>query len=52
MQTLTTLDLGENQIGDKGIQQLAEALRTNTVIFVLFFTSPIFSPATFSRRHS
>jgi hypothetical protein len=30
-QTLTTLNLHGNQIGDKGAQYLGEALRTNTV---------------------
>ena len=38
LQTLTTLEFGENEIGDKGAQHIADALRTNTVIFSLFDT--------------
>ena len=34
-QTLTTLDLGYNQIGNTGAQNLADALRNNTVILIL-----------------
>jgi len=38
-QTLTILDLRQNEIGDQETQHLAEALRNNTVnkIFILFF---------------
>jgi len=32
MQTLTTLNLSNNQIGDDGAQYLANALRNNHVI--------------------
>ena len=38
-QTLETLNLHENHIGSQGIQQLAEALRQNTVSLIL--TSPV-----------
>jgi ABC-type uncharacterized transport system substrate-binding protein len=34
-QTLTTLDLNYNQIGDAGAQYLADALRNNTVTLIL-----------------
>ncbi|CAF0863842.1 unnamed protein product [Adineta ricciae] len=36
-QTLTTLDLRWNQIGDEGAQHIADALRTNTVILISFY---------------
>jgi hypothetical protein len=34
MQTLTTLNLAQNEIGDKGAEHLANALRHNTVSLV------------------
>jgi Ran GTPase-activating protein (RanGAP) involved in mRNA processing and transport len=43
MQTLTTLDLQENQIGDEGAQHLAQALQNNTAR-QLFFRSTVYSP--------
>jgi hypothetical protein len=36
IQTLTTLDLGWNEIGVKGAQFLANALQTNTVRELLY----------------
>ena len=40
-QTLTTLSLWNNQIGEKGAQSIADALRTNTVsLFLLLTHSP------------
>jgi hypothetical protein len=36
IQTLTTLDLGRNQIGGEGAQYLAHALETNTVRKLLY----------------
>ena len=38
-QTLTTLDLGFNQIGPVGAQHLADALRNNTVTLFLLYSS-------------
>ncbi len=35
IQTLTTLDLSRNEIGDKGTQNLSDALRNNTVRQIL-----------------
>ncbi len=35
IQTLTTLHLGWNKIGDKGAQHLGDALKNNTVILIL-----------------
>ena len=39
-QTLTTLSLFNNQIGEKGAQSIADALRTNTVSLFLLLTHP------------
>ncbi len=39
IQTLTTLDLGNNHIGDHGPQHLAQALQNNTVRQVFFLTT-------------
>ena len=35
MQTLTELDLSENQIGESGADSLAEVLQNNKVVFIL-----------------
>jgi hypothetical protein len=37
IQTLTRLDLSENQIGDKGAQYLGEALKKNNYLNALMF---------------
>ena len=34
-QTLTTLDLSENEIGEEGAQHLADGLRNNTVSVIV-----------------
>ena len=39
-QTLTTLNLYDNEIGEKGAQSIADALRTNTVSLFLLTHSP------------
>jgi ABC-type uncharacterized transport system substrate-binding protein len=36
IQTLTTLDLSQNQTGSVGAQHLADALQTNTVILIFY----------------
>ncbi len=36
MQTLTTLNLGQNKIGNEGAHDLSDALKTNEVRQVLF----------------
>jgi hypothetical protein len=51
-QTLTTLDLHENQIEDKGAQCLGEALRTNTVseeksAWSIFYSCLLFNTGTY-----
>ena len=55
-QTLTTLNLQYNQIGEKGAQSIADALRTNTVSLFLLLTHSPHSPSltidAFSHRHS
>jgi hypothetical protein len=35
MQTLTTLDISVNNIGDKGVEYLVRALQSNTVRHIL-----------------
>ena len=48
-QTLTKLNLEDNEIGDEGIKDLANALRVNTVSRIFFsFTQR----STFEHRHS
>jgi hypothetical protein len=37
VQTLTTIDLGRNKVGDEGTQYLADALRINRVIIIILF---------------
>ena len=49
-QTLTTLYLGYNQIGEKGAQSIADALRTNTVSFSLLLTHSPSHPHPHHRR--
>jgi Ran GTPase-activating protein (RanGAP) involved in mRNA processing and transport len=59
-QTLTTLELSKNQIGDRGIQTLAEVIRTNTVrercfLLFIFYCSFLFVSDTYytwSRKES
>ena len=51
-QTLTTLGLNENQIGDQGAQYLGEALRHNTVRLSLLHVFTIISFLSLSYRHS
>ena len=41
LQTLTTLDLGSNEIGDKGLKFLADALAVNQVRTCLMHIRPI-----------
>lgn len=52
-QTLTTLSLGGNDIGDEGVQHLAEALQKNEVMsnfrYILLF--PIISPSNLIDTH-
>jgi hypothetical protein len=38
IQTLTTLNLGNNQIGDAGAQFILHALQTNKVNYLVYFT--------------
>jgi len=52
IQTLTTLDLSGNKIGDQGAQYLAEALRHNTVRSSLLHVFIIISFLSLSYRHS
>ena len=52
IQTLTTLDLAHNQIGDQGAQYLGEALRHNTVRSSLLHVFIIISFLSLSYRHS
>jgi len=52
IQTLTTLDLNKNQIGDQGAQYLGEALRHNTVRSRLLRVFTIISFLSLSYRHS
>jgi hypothetical protein len=50
-QTLTTLDVGFTRIGNAGTQYLANVLRNNTVILILFFIPRIFIFSS-AHRHS
>ena len=52
MQTLTTLNLRQNEIGAQGAQYLAEALRHNTVRSSLLHVFTIISFLFLSYRHS
>jgi len=52
IQTLTTLQLDSNQIGDQGAQYLGEALRHNTVRSSLLRVFTIISFLSLSYRHS
>ena len=52
IQTLTTLNLWKNQIGDQGAQYLGEALRHNTVRSLLLHAFTIISFLSLSYRHS
>jgi len=52
IQTLTTLNLNVNQIGDQGAQYLGEALRHNTVRSLLLHVFTINSFLSLSYRHS
>jgi len=52
IQTLTTLHLYDNQIGDQGAQYLGEALRHNTVRSSLLHVLIIISFLSLSHRHS
>ena len=52
IQTLTTLDLAHNQIGDQGAQYLDEALRHNTVRSSFLHVFTIISFLSLSYRHS
>ena len=49
-QTLTTLDLQNNQIGDQGAQHLANALQVNKVTTTFLLITSSFTH--FSHRHS
>jgi len=51
IQTLTTLNLDGNQIGDQGAQYLGEALRHNRVRLSLFHIFTIISFLSLSYRH-
>jgi hypothetical protein len=55
-QTLTTLNLYDTQIGDKGAQYLGEALRTNTVrekesAWFILSSSSLFNTDTYYTQH-
>jgi len=52
IQTLTTLHLNDNQIGDQGAQYLGEALRHNTVRSLLLHVFTIITFLSLSYRHS
>jgi len=52
LQTLATLNLESNQIGDEGAQYLGEALQHNTVRPSLFHVVSIISFFSLSYRHS
>jgi len=52
IQTLTTLDLNDNKIGDQGAQYLGEALRHNTVRSSFLHVFTIISSLSLSYRHS
>jgi len=52
IQTLTTLDLNGNEIGDQGAQYLGEALRHNTVRSSLLHDFTVISFLSLSYRHS
>jgi len=52
IQTLTKLNLWQNQIGDQGAQYLGEALRHNTVRLSLLHVFTVISFLSLSCRHS
>jgi hypothetical protein len=50
-QTVTSLDLSSNQIGDRGAQDLANALQINKVTPISFFASRHHSPTFHTDTH-